>query len=649
MDLARLLERRDDRQEWAVYADWLQTRGDPRGALMSLMLSREASPTPALADAVKSQSRLFTELTPDALQTLETRGAPRLAPVFRRGFIWSAGAQEDSDFEALSTHPHCAMVDRALLHPQSVEQLTSWLESLRTPAPWRSVELEVDATQTALPLPLLFQRAPRLEHLALTGRGLTLATKWEGAHTLRHLSLVNPAPAFAALVPLASLRRLDILAEYTSYGARVGTPDLDAVLEMLRGWNGLEHLLLAGRVGPRTRAALIAPKKPQHFAVRSVDPNEPHTRHLVEPLETSFAVFNRPLTQADDAALTQFAKLAGVRRLEARRATWGRASLLELRGDGDAPLVPRVAAQQLAKKDRRLDALALSVSGSNNAVSAWSFGPHVAKADLARDVLPLSRRESAHYQRAQTTRELLEALLGIDPGLDALDEVRDALDLGAASMLVGEAPDAATRLRLFTDLEAQPEQEERDEYDEESEDALDQEYEDDEPDYGEDFVPDPHGAEPINVPDYGPAPEPAPPTAAPLSAKADAPDDDPEDDLEPPARDAYEPDAEEVWTQGPVDLPEHHRGPIGETFDDAEAEERDWVPAGAAPGELATCQHCHQPRELLRCSVCREDVCAVCAGPKSAEAWDDGREFSCAQCTPRTGRSFAVSRVRPRK
>src|SRR5688572_14154107 len=45
----------DDPGTWAVYADLLQTEGHPRGDLVSLMLEREAHPSPQLFEAERRQ------------------------------------------------------------------------------------------------------------------------------------------------------------------------------------------------------------------------------------------------------------------------------------------------------------------------------------------------------------------------------------------------------------------------------------------------------------------------------------------------------------------------------------------------------------------------------------------------------------------
>jgi uncharacterized protein (TIGR02996 family) len=74
--LAALVEDPDDLGSWSVYADALQTRGDPRGELISMMLRREQEPTPQLFEA---QRRYLARHA----ATL----APETAQVWRRGFL----------------------------------------------------------------------------------------------------------------------------------------------------------------------------------------------------------------------------------------------------------------------------------------------------------------------------------------------------------------------------------------------------------------------------------------------------------------------------------------------------------------------------------------------------------------------------------
>lgn len=674
---AALLERRDDVREWAVYADWLEANGSPRGALASLMLRRETTPTVALAEALKAHSQLLAELTPEPLKTLGTRGFPRLAPVFRRGFIHSAGAADATDLAALVEHPSCALLDTALLEPGDADTLDAWLATVKTPLPWRRLELHLDPRQEgeALSLTRLFELTPRLEHLTLTGapealdlRGLPCTSVSLGGATpatLRALLAAKPK----------RLARLELERARNEWG-QPQTGELDALVEALQPvWKTLDEVILEGAIGDVTRRACLAGARPRRVVVRCPTPSaEPFAVPLSGDEETSFVLFSRPLTGANEAALTAYAKLAGVSRLVlhvgALQLGQRAVTVVRLHGTGEAPLVARVVAQQLVKADRALDAVALTLSSSNDVTSAWSFGPHVAKTDARSNTIPLARREEGRFTRHQMVRELLDAFAGFDPGLDGLEVVLGALELPSdIRTLLGDAPGPGEAVPLFTDFPADApredeedeeldEDEEYDEYEEQGgadrRDALAHQVGDDEPqtrwyDEDEEFGADQWGATPENVPDFGPrpaAPQPEVPVVigASLAPTANAADDDPEDDLDERTHDAWSADEAEVWSEGPVDLPEHHRGPIGETFDEL-VEPADF-PLGTSVPDAAPCAHCSQLRETARCAACRDEVCRECAGVTSLAAWDEGRDFSCAHCTPRSAGRFVAVRAR---
>ncbi|MEO8840737.1 MAG: TIGR02996 domain-containing protein, partial [Kofleriaceae bacterium] len=59
----RLADHPDDRATYEVYADWLQTQGDPRGELILLMLRAEDQPNARLAAQISAfQQRHVHEL-----------------------------------------------------------------------------------------------------------------------------------------------------------------------------------------------------------------------------------------------------------------------------------------------------------------------------------------------------------------------------------------------------------------------------------------------------------------------------------------------------------------------------------------------------------------------------------------------------------
>lgn len=677
---ASLLERRDDVREWAVYADWLEANGSPRGALASLMLRREVTSTLSMTEALKAHAELISELTPEPFKTLATRGAPRLAPVFRRGFIVAAGALDDADFSALVEHPSCALLDEVILQAGDFETLTRWLAGVKAPLPWRRVELNLTAQDDEIVLGRLFALTPRLRHLTLALddppetidlKGLDCESVTFGGASRGMLRALMGCGA-------KKLERLEVRTRRNQYAQREEN-DLDELIEALvPAWKKLDELVLEGNIGDLTRRACTGAVRPARVLVRTTLPTaEPFAVRRPEEPETSFALFNRELTAEDEKAITQYAKLAGVTRLIAylRRFTLGprTLTLLRLHGTGEAPLVARVVAQHLVKSDRALDAIALTVSSSNDITSAWSFGPHVAKADMPKKSIPVARREEGRFTRHQMVRELLDAMVGFDPGFDVFDALEDAFDSATVRALLGDAPAAGEEVPLFTDFSAEPEPD-PDEDEELDEDDDYDEYEDlggaDRRDalahtVGEEDRGDPRwrfyedednewGAAPENVPDSGP-PANAPSEqlkievpvviGASLKPTANALDDDPEDDLDAPTLDAWSAthNEEEVWSEGPVDLPDHHRVPIGETFEETDGE----LPLGTYVPDAVPCAHCSQLRETMRCSVCRDEVCCECAGVKSLVAWDDGRDFACAQCTPRTSGRFVA--VRPRR
>jgi uncharacterized protein (TIGR02996 family) len=666
---AALLQRRDDVREWAVYADWLEANGSPRGALASLMLRREVTPTFAMAEAMKAHAQLLSDLTPDSMKSLGTRGLARLAPVFRRGFIHSAGAADATDFQALLEHPSCALLDTVVLEPDGMEALGAWLETVKAPLPWRRVEVRFNAQDQDVVLTRLFQHTPHLEHLTLA--------LWQPAETLDLRGMGCTSVTFRgaspemlrALLPFKEqkLTRLEVLQGRNEYGER-DESELDALVVALRPlWKQLDEVVLEGAIGEDTRRACLAGARPKRVVVRAPSPVADSFAVPLENEETSFALFSHELNADDEAALTKYAKLAGVTRLvlhtRTRTVAGKKVTLLRLHGTGEAPLVARVVAQQLVKSDRALDAVALTLSESNDITSAWSFGPHVARPDTPKKTIPVARREEGRFTRHQMVRELFEAFAGVDPGLDVLDDLLAAFDFPAVRALIGEAPASGEQVPLFTDFEKntpvedEEADEEDDEYSDDDEfDAMDrrdalahqvgdenrsetQAWFDD--DY-EEFGSSQWGAAPENVPDFGPRPT-TPVTetvvvGASLKPTANALDDDPEDDLDAPTHDAWSADAEELWTEGPVDLPEHHRGPIGETFDEHDGE----LPRGTYVPGAVQCAQCSALRETERCALCGDDVCRECAGVKSLADWEERRAFHCAQCTPSSGKYVAV-------
>jgi len=332
-----LLNARDEARLWAVYADSLESRGDPRGALMSLMLSREAKPSRALADALTAQAGLLASLTPDSLQTLATRGLPRFAPVFRRGVMHSVGASEHSDFLAIAEHPSGALLDRLLLAVDDGAQLASWLGELRRPLPCRELELTV-RDEGDLDLHALFAQLPWLERFTLD---VVEPVDFPDCTTLREVRL-RGADATLGDAKLPALTSVHLLLGRDRDPGALET----RVRELSSRLRSLSELVLEGVVTDDVRAACL--KSGARLTVRNTAfGHEDFGVPFAEGLETSFIVLRAPFTLERAQTLTHFAQLAGVTRLHVAERTvrvgTQPLTLLRLHGTGEAPLVPRVA------------------------------------------------------------------------------------------------------------------------------------------------------------------------------------------------------------------------------------------------------------------------------------------------------------------
>lgn len=174
----RLADHPDDRASAEVYADWLQTQGDPRGELIALMLRAEEVPTASLATQISAHEQRHAN---------ELRGtgfAGSLA--WRRGFV-SAVSLDRAQLavpvadvlDAILAHPSGALVSSLQLYDRSpTSALAKTLDVIgrRAPRSLRRIQLLVDAE---LPPLDAFDRLPHLESLAIertpeSGPGLGL-------------------------------------------------------------------------------------------------------------------------------------------------------------------------------------------------------------------------------------------------------------------------------------------------------------------------------------------------------------------------------------------------------------------------------------------------------------------------------------------
>lgn len=626
-------QHRDDPHQWAVYGDWLQAQGSPLGTLVSVMLAREARPSAELDAAVEAQRPSMEALLPSCLRTLSARGAARLAPVFRRGLPWNAGALDDADFDALTTDPLFQFLDRVELRPKDAETLAQWFE--RAPVlPWRHLTI-VLREGSAFELGAATSRLPELQSLSLEASEPIEALEFDPPATLRSVRLTpGTVESVLTVLDVPTVAHLALTLDHESEYDPPGANDVDALAEVLSPQSSrFATVLLEGVAG----AACAALASRSNVVVRTLGDSRPPFERWPGGIETAFVVLRGPLLEDHRAHLTAFAQRAGVQRLTVDQATFERsgvtATVLRFSGEGEAPLVPRIVTAQLTAEFPELNALALTASRSNDTVGLWRMGPHVRPPQTARGRVRVGTKavDGTWDQRDDLLRRAMASLMGFDPGAGLFESLVDELDLGRTHAWLGDAPPRGTRLPLFTELTAQPDQEDDDgeEDDEDLDDAA--QWADEErltpEQFGEAPNPDAFSWEPVlELPEH-----------VRILPGAHVGDDDPADDLDGPTFDASTASPEEVWTHGPVDLPEHHDATVGDRI----APDDEGLPAHVEAA-VQPCRRCRTMALVSACLECALEVCERCSQPTSG---NEDAPRVCLDCVP-TERS-AVRPTRP--
>lgn len=620
---AAVLGRRDDPTRWAVYADWLEVNGSPRGALMSLMLEREARPTRVLQDAVAATDRLRTELTPAPLRTLNARGVVREAPVFRRGVLSMASALELSDFEALLNHPSATLLERARLAPGSADELERWIRAVARPLPWRRLEIVLGPRGEAARLDLsgLMRWLPRLETLRLERVGVLEAFTLGQPPALRAIEVVYACEAIVEGVRrLRSLPRLELLLDVTNRYQPEGRQPAEAFASNLHLLENVGQLVIEANVHG-SLPAVIEARRPGSTLIRAINTVDGFVPWLSQ-VEQSLLIIRGgvPLELRD--AVVACAIASGAQRVAVQHSTLrldgAEVTVVRLLGTGDVQVVPGAVARQLAKRNRALDVASVCLSDSNSSITSESLGPHVSTPGVRNR--PIARRDESASFRDRVVRDVIEGLLGFDPGWGVLEQLVTELDFASTEVVVGAALSPGERLAMFTERALRPPRDEDDE-DEEGEDE-EGEYEEGEYD---DFSMNEWGEAPPdarNSPEgFVFVPEPEQPRVLPGGFA----DDDAEDDE--PFVDAVDADEGAIWNESPVEIPEHHLGSTGdpdETFVEPEPQPLD--------DEALACSRCQLMAMLARCSSCEREVCLSCVPGGERAAWDEGRAFTCLDC-----------------
>jgi hypothetical protein len=299
----------------------------------------------------------------------------------------------------------------------------------------------------------------------------------------------------------------------------------------------------------------------------------------------------------------------------------GRAlTVVRFHGAGEVQLVPRTIAAHLGEKDRTRRLAAITISRSNDAVSSWSVGPHLAGPGKRSGV---RRRDEAFFRHHQLVRETLEAMLGFDAGPGTLERLLEPLDDAPLAALLGTLEPAPP---LFTDAAAVPPEEE----DEEDQDEFDDE-DDDSGEYDD-------GSWAIN--EWGEAPEPSPEPVM-VEVPATTADAEPvlveseEEEDDERTFDAFDADEAEVWAEGPVELHEDWVDLPGDDLVNAEAAEQELaLVATDVDGQSTTCARCQAFAAVRRCESCADEVCLACVTESNRAAFEEERSFLCLNCLP---------------
>jgi uncharacterized protein (TIGR02996 family) len=132
-------------ERWAVYADWLLDRGDPRGELISLELAIEAG------TADDEAKRRVDELRRDPLWLL----SPRLADLtryweleFRRGFVRRARLIS-LHFDRITSTAAVVSASSLFIHPCDLEMLEWLVENPTAVAHLEKLEMYLGNTDVA--------------------------------------------------------------------------------------------------------------------------------------------------------------------------------------------------------------------------------------------------------------------------------------------------------------------------------------------------------------------------------------------------------------------------------------------------------------------------------------------------------------------
>ncbi|HEX7699891.1 MAG TPA: TIGR02996 domain-containing protein, partial [Kofleriaceae bacterium] len=428
--LAALVEHPDDLASWNVYADVLQTRGDPRGELISMMLRREQEPTPQLFEAQRRYlARHAATLAPHAVQ------------VWRRGFPTELRITSPEQL-AMLAEPTLRFVDTVMIAIEG-GQWDAWATALAEQTwPWRGLVVSFRNPPEHLELRVLFAACPAVETARITLLYATVAPVWDNVHApaLQRLVLVDVGRVEALEADLPALRELWIIGES------------DVAESVCKRWQALERVVISSAL--------------ENLPANTASYREPADRYDYAP--SAFMIVGEPI----ELSLLQkvAARMTGLTQLSVRTAElwWVRrpVTVISLHGEQDPhTLLPHTLAVALENVLAPPPPIVLVAVDSNRGQFLALGNPEVRGQDEPTDATT-----------TDVARRAFDVAFGCDPGSTIVDDILDLLAAAPEHALIGHT---GGRMLSIIDpraptLEAQNAEEFADEEeDEEDEDYVD--------------------------------------------------------------------------------------------------------------------------------------------------------------------------------
>ena len=219
----------DDANAYAVYGDWLQRHGDPRGELVALM--QAASPKTAAATGKHLAENATQLLGPFASLVADVRVTEGPPFWWKHGFIRRAelaslkGRPVDATVANFFAHPSAKFLVELAVRADDRKEALGTLGALKdSPASLRDFDLFARANLDRLD-PMLWKSLPPLRALGITARAFALAHFAMPSLVrakFRATSMAAESIAAIAAAPWPNLERLEI-----RFCSRTGSTEAD--------------------------------------------------------------------------------------------------------------------------------------------------------------------------------------------------------------------------------------------------------------------------------------------------------------------------------------------------------------------------------------------------------------------------------------